>query len=357
MADEKDERLEAMYRRFSWRITSNHVSPWELDQIRAEVSDYEQWCATWSRWAAKHRARADDAAAAGRRRTAADAYVRAGLFYHWGSFLFAHDPSQLRAALEAAAQCFEEAAPLLGPPMTMIEVDFEGVRLRGYLRVPHAPEPPPLVLLLPGADSTKEELFDLAEHMVARGLAVAAFDGPGQGLVSFEMKLRPDYELAVHAMLDTLLARGDIDPGRVAVAGISYGGLFACRAAAFDERIRAVVSMSSWYSPAGRFAHLDRLSRAGVLHSMGPDAEAVLAEITLAGVAAQVRVPVLQIYGAKDPASPPAEAERVAAELGGPVTTVVFDDGVHVCNNIWYEARPLAADWLAETLQAAPEVR
>ena len=357
MVDEADERLEAMYRRFSWRITSNYVSPWELDQIRAEVSDYEQWCATWSRWAEKHLARAADALAAGRLRTAADAYVRAGLFYHWASFLFAHEPAQLRTALEAAAQCFERAAPLLDPPMEMIDVSFEGVKLHGYLRVPNAPEPPPLVLLLPGADSTKEELFNLAEHMVERGLAIAAFDGPGQGLVSFEMKLRPDYEVAVHAMLDALLHRADIDPGKVGVAGISYGGLFACRAAASDERVRAVVSMSSWYSPAGRFAHLDRLSRAGVLHYMGPNAEAVLSEITLAGVAAHVRVPVLQIYGAKDPASPPAEAARVAAALGGPVSTVVFDDGVHVCNNVWYQARPLAADWLAETLQAAPEVR
>lgn len=36
--------------------------------------------------------------------------------------------------------------------------------------------------------------------------------------------------------------------------------------------------------------------------------------------------------------------------MSGPVTTVIFEDGVHVCNNIWYKARPLAADWLVETL-------
>jgi hypothetical protein len=29
---------------------------------------------------------------------------------------------------------------------------------------------------------------------------------------------------------------------------------------------------------------------------------------------------------------------------------VVFDHGVHVCNNVWYKARPLVARWLAETL-------
>ena len=72
--------------------------------------------------------------------------------------------------------------------------------------------------------------------------------------------------------------------------------------------------------------------------------------MTLAGVAGRATVPLLQIYGGNDPGSPPAHAERIAAEYGGPVTTVVYPDGVHILNNLWYQARPLVADWLAETL-------
>jgi hypothetical protein len=48
--------------------------------------------------------------------------------------------------------------------------------------------------------------------------------------------------------------------------------------------------------------------------------------------------------------SPPSHAERIAAEYGGPVTTVVYPEGVHILNNVWHRARPLVADWLAETL-------
>jgi len=29
---------------------------------------------------------------------------------------------------------------------------------------------------------------------------------------------------------------------------------------------------------------------------------------------------------------------------------VIYPDGVHILNNLWYQARPLVADWLAETL-------
>jgi hypothetical protein len=40
----------------------------------------------------------------------------------------------------------------------------------------------------------------------------------------------------------------------------------------------------------------------------------------------------------------------ICTHAGGPVTTVIYPDGVHILNNLWYQARPLVADWLAETL-------
>ena len=35
-----DERLVAMYRRFTWRILSNYVTPWEFEQLKSEITDY-----------------------------------------------------------------------------------------------------------------------------------------------------------------------------------------------------------------------------------------------------------------------------------------------------------------------------
>jgi 2,6-dihydroxypseudooxynicotine hydrolase len=347
-----DDRLESMYRRFTWRILSNYVSPWEFEQLRDQITDYEQWCGAWCRAAESHVQRGDEARAAGRRLTAGDAYLRAGLFYHWASFMFSHDQDQFRAALTAMGQAWEKAAPNLDPPMEILTVPFGGMTLNGYLRIPAGVTRPPVVLLLPGADSTKEELYNLGDYIVARGLAFAAFDGPGQGLVSFEGKLRPDYELAVRAMIDQLAARGDVDAGRLAVGGISYGGLFGIRTAAIDDRVRAVVSISSWYTPAGRFETMEPLSQVGQYQHLGPDPAAVMESITLAGVAGKATAPLLQVYGGLDASSPASQAEKVAGEYGGPVTTVVFDDGVHILNNVWYKARPMVADWLAETVLA-----
>jgi dipeptidyl aminopeptidase/acylaminoacyl peptidase len=346
--------LDSMYRLFSWRIAS-HVPHWDWEQIRGEVRTWDEWLPAWCRWAERHVALADDALAHGRRLTAGEAYVRAGLFYHWATFVSVEDRTAFRAALEAGERAWAKAAPLVDPPFELVDVPFAGTTLPGYLRKPPGGERPPLVALLPGADSTKAELYDQAEHLVRRGLAAFAFDGPGHGLVSFRLKLRPDEEVAVSAVLDHLLARDDLDRDRVAVLGISYGGLFAIRSAAVDNRVKAAVSMSSWYSPAHRYEDQEPLSRSGLRQYLGDDPAAVQDAITVAGYAERVQVPVLQIYGGQDPASPPSQAERTAEELAGPSELVVFDEGVHVCNNVPYRARTLAADWLAERLGPAAQ--
>ncbi len=345
-----DADLEATYRLFTWRITSNYVPHWDFEQMKDEIETFDDWCRVYSRWGARHRDLGDEALAEGDAAAAGGHYVRAGLFFHWASFLFPHRPDEFRAALAAMHDCWRRAAPHTSPPMEPLEVPFEGARLPGYLRRPEGVERPPLVVLVPGGDSTKEELFNLTEHILARGIATFAFDGPGHGAVSLELKLRPDYEVPIRAVIDHLYARRDLDTTRLAVGGISYGGLFACRAAAFDERVRAVLSMSSWYSPAGRFGTQEPVSQRGLRHYMGEDAAAVQDAMTMKGAAERIRVPLLQVYGALDPASPPEQAYRVEREAQGPTTTIVFDDGVHVCNNVWYKARPLAARWLSENL-------
>jgi len=344
----EDERLESMYRRFSWRIMSNSVSPWEFEKLKEEIDDYEQWCSKWSARAAEHVARGDEVLAAGHTVTAGEAYIRAGLFYHWANFMFTHDQKQFRDALTHMGEAWAKAAPLLSPKMEILTVDFDGATLNGYIQLPPGVANPPLVLLLPGADSTKEELFDLAQHILRRGMAIAAFDGPGQGAVSLTLKMRSDYEVAIIAILDSLLERSDIDKSRVALCGISYGGLFSFRAAAIDKRIRAVVSVSSWYSPAGRFATMERLTSTGQYQYLGDDPAAMMESITLAGVLERVSVPVLQVFGGLDPWSPDTIAAQIAAEISGPNTTVNYPDGVHIVNNIWYKARPMIGDWLAD---------
>ena len=346
-----DRNTEVALERFTWRMLSQYVAPWEFEQLKQKIQKWDQWCEEWSKAARKHAEIGDQAAAAGRGLTAGAAYVRAALYYHWATFLFVHDPKQWRAGMEAMNACWTKAAPLVAPPMELMEIPFEGTRLPGYLRKPAGAAKPPLFIMVPGGDSTKEELYDFGEHILKRGIAFFAFDGPGQGYVSTKLKLRPDFEVPIRAATDHVLKRTDLDGRRVAIGGISYGGLFACRGAAFDERFKAVVSVSSWYTPAGRFPSMDPLSQTGLKQYMGDDPQKVQDSITMAGAAERIKVPLLQIYGGRDKASPPEHARRVEKEVRGPTTTLVFEEGVHVCNNLHHIVRPLIADWLADHLR------
>lgn len=342
-----DRDVEVTFERFTWRFLSQYVTAWELDRLRDEIQTWEQWFDAWERASRRHADIAEAASAAGNRQTAAFAHIRAALFLHWATFLYGHDQRRFVDGMKAMNGHWERAASLLDPPMELFEVEFEGALLPGYLMRPPGARRPPIVLLVPGGDSTKEELFDFGLHIVERGMAVAAFDGPGQGLVSTTLKMRPDFEVPIGAVIDVLSTRDDVDADRLAVGGISYGGLFACRAAAYDRRVKAAVSVSSWYTPAGRYATIDRVSQTALRQYMGDDPAAMMDSITMAGAAERITVPLLQVYGGLDKASPPEHAHRVAAEVRGPADTVVFDDGVHVCNNLHHIVRPMIGDWLA----------
>ena len=131
------------------------------------------------------------------------------------------------------------------------------------LRRPAGLECAPLVLLIPGLDSTKEEFFHWENVFLARGMATLSMDGPGQGETGFTLPIRADYEVAVAALLDDLSARAEprIDLTRVGAAGVSLGGYYAPRAAAFEPRIRAVAAISGPYDFGEIWEQLPPLTR------------------------------------------------------------------------------------------------
>ncbi|MEU7835508.1 MULTISPECIES: alpha/beta fold hydrolase [unclassified Nonomuraea] len=75
------------------------------------------------------------------------------------------------------------------------------------------------------------------------------FDGPGQPGTRHHQGLmfRPDWENVVGPVLDHALTRPEVDGTRVALLGCSMGGLLAPRAAAFDQRVAALIALDGVY--------------------------------------------------------------------------------------------------------------
>src|SRR5207248_4707040 len=122
-------------------------------------------------------------------------------------------PSQL--ANDAGASTASQSGKLQGIASRSGGMQGEGgATMYGILRKPwHIPRPP-VVVLIPGLDSVKEELHNYGDDFLRRGMAVLAIDGPGQGEMEFEFPLRYDYEVPIRYAIDYLEGRKDVNAGR-----------------------------------------------------------------------------------------------------------------------------------------------
>jgi pimeloyl-ACP methyl ester carboxylesterase len=179
--------------------------------------------------------------------SAREAYFRAATYYHvsyFPLFGFPVDP-RLTAAFDAEVAAFRSAAALATPSIEPVEIPFEGISLPGYFLHAEGSGPRPTIIHVNGYDSNIQEMyFAHGPAAVRRGYNCLLFDGPGQGrsLIRDGLPLRPDWEKVVKVVVDFALTRPEVDSTRVVLAGWSFGGFLAPRAAAFEKRIAALVA-------------------------------------------------------------------------------------------------------------------
>lgn len=138
-------------------------------------------------------------------------------------------------------------------------------RLWAYLYIPNKTSyqgPLPAMLALHETDSIGKKSVDgqghnpnlgYAKELAQRGYIVIAPDYPGFGdLKSFDFS-NSRYQSGTMKSIfddmrcvDLLLARVDVDTGRIGIIGHSLGGHSALFAAAFDTRLKVVVSSCGW---------------------------------------------------------------------------------------------------------------
>jgi len=347
-----DQRVAAATAHWATRFVANGTSYPDFAATMARISRWDDWCREWGRTARHYEQLAETAEAAGRTVTAGEAWRRAALCWHWGKFVFTDHPEEQRAAHERTVACFRRGAGTLSPPAEPVRVPYAGSTLAAYLRVPPGPTPP-IVIMIPGLDSVKEELQATAEHMLRRGLAVIAIDGPGQGEAEYEFPIEPAYERVVTAVADYLKGRSDVDPDRIGVFGVSLGGYYAARSAAYEPRVRAAVDLAGPYRFDLDWDTLPAQTRTSFEHRSGAAGPAQAREraaaLTLEDAAARITCPLLVAHGGRDRLIPAYHAERLAREAPG-AELLMDPDGSHGLTNHAFESRATMADWLADHL-------
>jgi 2,6-dihydroxypseudooxynicotine hydrolase len=353
----KDARVTHAIAHFGPRYTVNGVTFSDFMDVTTSIESWDDWCRAWSARGLLHEDRGRKALGDKQFVSAGEHLARAAACYHFGKYLFSQDPVQMRAAHLKSVECYSLALPYLDPPGQRVLIPYEGKQLAGVLRFPaNGAKKPPLVIMCNGLDSTKEELDSFQLTFLKRGMAILAVDGPGQGEAEYDFAIRPDYEFVVGKLIDWVSQRDDIDANRIGIWGLSLGGYYAPRAAAFEKRIKACAGVCGPYDWGALWEKLPGLTKdAYILRSKSvSDAEAKkkAAELSLRGVAEKIECPLFIVGAGLDKLCPPEDAERLVNEARGPTELLIVPDGNHVAHNRAYSYRPQTADWMAKQLKA-----
>jgi dienelactone hydrolase len=342
--------------------------------LSSKLGDDQAWFDEWCSMGERLCSAAEEQLARGRTQTAASSALRACNYYQIGE-RFAVDKNE--AALNAyrkSLACFQTYIEhSSGPSITRVEVPYEaGMTLPAYM-VEAAPAvategSAPCVVFFDGLDITKElQYLRGVTEFSRRGIACLIVDGPGNGeSIRFkDLHLRYDFDVAGTAALDYLSERDDIDPGRVAVMGISLGGYFAPRCAAKDSRFAACVAWGAIWDYHQRWS--DRiaagfdvpLSVAGehiawALGATSPEAALeLLHDWRLEGVAKDITVPLLILHGEDDRQVSLHEAQALLNEASSADKTLMIfpknEPGHQHCQvDSPVRAMQEIADWLVD---------
>jgi uncharacterized protein len=265
--------------------------------------------------------------------------------------------SMLGTALAAGAVAV--IATLPGPPpspppeasgivRTQLAVPtHDGLVLPATLHVPAGARPglPGMVLVHGSGPTPREELRAEAEAFALAGIATLTYD---KRTVGYSLTERSYSRLADDAIAAAavLRGRGEIDPGKVGLWGLSEGGWVAPLAASRDPRTAFLVVVGANGVPPLRqqtWADASALEHAGVRGSL-IDAESRTLYRLLAGAGIfpepyhdpgpplrSLTLPVLAIWGALDRATPPVESaaayRRFLDEAGNRHHTLHTVDG------------------------------
>ena len=349
-----DELVQKVSRIWAPRFTANGVDPNDFAATTAAIETWDGWLDGWTALADRYEELAVEAAQRGRTRSAGEFYRHASIALHFGEFVWFQDLERHNQAAVRSAELMRRSLALLDPGAERLEIPFDGSAVVANLRRPAGVERPPVVILIPGLDSSKEEFCNFEEVFLARGMATVAFDGPGQGETLQWLPMQADYERPVAALIDELERRDDLAPGAIGALGMSLGGYFVVRAAAGEPRIRALVGLSGPFSVAGWLAAgISDISRNALRVKVGArdeqDLTRLIAPFDLEPVIDRMTQPALLVTGRQDRVIPWEQTELQARRARN-AEFVIYEEGTHVLNNMPAVVRPMLADWMSEHL-------
>jgi esterase FrsA len=289
---------------------------------------------------------------------ALDGLVKAMTYLQVGAFP-GESPGQLRCYWRSR-RLFEAMLPTFAAGLDLriepLEIAVNGEDVTGYSVLPADDDVRPAVLMTNGLEGTAQELAIPLLRYRASGLGVFVMEMPGT--YAYDTPMSTASQVIYDAVLERIARDPRVDPERIGMVGVSFGGYWAARTAALSPRLRAAIACG---------APTHRSFRAGV--GMPEIIIEALAKVTGASnpialmrtmralgigeLYAQIPIPVLAVNGDHDTLM--ATQDTVDLAAGAPLGELkLYPDDDHCAMGHYAEWLDDSQAWLVEQLGPAP---
>ena len=323
--------------------------------------------------AAKRReAKAEAFEAEGRSVAARESYLIASLLWASARWPIFEINDTLLGFEERMNACYRKFINYAPHPIEAVEIALGGKAMPAYLHLPRKPakgERFPCVIVIPGMDNSKENAVSMyGDALLERGIAALAIDGPGQGeCCTIPIPVTDTNHMdAGIATFEWLKAHPNIDAGRIALKGTSFGTYFGFQAAvALGDRIKGCAVTGVCQEPGCNtiFNMASPSFKLRFMFMTDYDDEDAFDEyaqrMDLRPLAKDMKCPYLVLAGEEDQLSPIEFSYELFDLVKAPKRIVVYEGANHGLNDapsvhLGENRNTLMADWLDDRLNDKP---
>lgn len=350
---------------FRYRLDAMLIPQATTDRALGEVQRINDWVGAWNRAAQRFLAESRRDDQHGDWMRSAAARRNAAMCYHVANLLSDDDPRTIRTLRASSVQAFSQAIPKLLFETRKVQLRWRTRELQAYLCKPEdAERPMPLVCLLNGATTTKEELLLWTAPLCDAGYAVMTLDWPGTGEAAGNLKLSSHCDDITDGIYALAVNDLDLDQNHIALLGVSIGSSVALRAAAVDRRIGAVIAVSPPFEPRFWASNVPPQAARHLVALAGQAASLpfALQDFGVSDLLHRIKCPVMVVGAGQDQLIPSSESMHVAASLGDLATLIWYEQSAHCAYDQIPDWMDVAAQWLfgafgfEEAIQEEPPI-